>query len=97
MKILETGFEEPLLQQVVCNNANSLIIADLLAAKAIDSHLIEALAELANSIRNDRYALKHLTSDGINNVEQLDKHLFVECLFTLSLSGRSGIIANTCR
>jgi len=71
-------------------------MADWLLKTSIDSHLIETLAELADSIRDDRYALKHLTSDSINNIEQLDKHLFVECLFTLSLSRRSWLTANIC-
>jgi len=47
--------------------------------------LVDTLAELTDSIRNGRSALKHLASNRIHNVKQLKEHLFVESLFPLIL------------
>lgn len=57
----------------------------MLAPESIYAHLVEALAELANGVWDDRDALKHLACDRIDNVEQLDEHLLVKSLLTFRL------------
>ena len=91
MQVLEACFEQPLFEQVMSNYADRLVIAHLLTSQAIYGHLVQAFAELANRIRNHRSSLKHLPRDRIHDVEQLDEHLFVECLLSVSFTGSSGI------
>ena len=61
---------------------NRLLVLNVLRSELISRHLVDALAELADSVRYDRNSLKHLPRDRIDYVEQLDDHLFVELLLT---------------
>ena len=73
------------MEQVVGHDFDSLMVAHLLRPKLINAHLVEAFTELADRVWDDRNALKHLSCDRIDDIEKLDKHLFVEGLLTFRL------------
>ena len=85
VQILEASFEKPLIEEIVSNNRHTELKSDLLMAKLVSCHLVDALAELSYSVWNNRDALKHLASDGIDDIKQLDEHLSVKGLFSLVL------------
>ena len=66
----------------MCHYAHALLVAD---AELIPAHLVETLAELPDSIWNNRDSLEHLSSDSVDDIKQLDEHLLVERLLALCL------------
>ena len=52
VQILKAGFEQPFVEKVVCHNLDSVLETYLMGSKLVSRHLIEALAELANGVRN---------------------------------------------
>lgn len=57
-----------------------LLESNGLRTEAIARHLEDALAELADGVRDDAHALKHLPCDSVHDIKKLDNHLFVEFL-----------------
>ena len=87
VQILEASFEKPLIKEIVSDNRHTELKGDLLVTKLVSCHLVDALAELPYGVWNNRDALKHLASDGINDIKQLDEHLSVKGLFSLVFDG----------
>ena len=49
-------------------------------SELVPGHLVDALAELADRVRDHRHTFKHLPRDRVNDIQQLDDHFFVEFL-----------------
>ena len=97
MQVFKTSLKQPFFQQIVCDNLDAFFIRNFVATKPINAHLVEAFAELANGVRYDRDALKHLSCDCVDYIQQLDEHLLVKSRFTLcfyvSTRARHGVQA----
>ena len=52
VQVLEAGLQQPLFQQEVRDDADGLVVADGLLAELVNSHLVDALAELADGVRD---------------------------------------------
>ena len=52
MQILKAGFEQPLVKQEMCHNLDSILEAHDMRPKLVSRHLVQALAELADGVRD---------------------------------------------
>ena len=82
MQILEAGLKEPLREKIVGDQLDTLLIT---GAKSLPRHLINAFTELSDSERDGRDVLKHLPTDGVDNIKQRNEHLLVKGPFSLRL------------
>ena len=83
VQILKACFEQPILQHEVSDQSNRILMPRVLDPKLVNRQFVEQLAELSNTVWNNRDFLEHLSRDRIDNVQQLREHLHVELVLPL--------------
>jgi len=90
MQVFEASLEQPRIKQVVGYYADAFLIGDVLAPKFVNCHLVNAFAELADSVGDYGDAFKHLACNCVYDVKQLDEHFFIKCLLSFCFQAAAG-------